>query len=235
MGETKGPKAKRARGDGAKHIYDQLRREILTLELAPGIPLDETSLSKRFEMSRSPIREALVRLSSEGLAVTLSNRSTLVAPIDVGSFPRYVEALDFLRRVHMRLAAANRTQADLSAMQECAKEFDKAVAEDDYLKISATNREFHMAIADAGKNQYLAKPYREILDQGRRLVHLNFEHLRANSEDGAQGLDHQDMIAAIEKQDAAKAEKLGHDHTRKFHDRFMNSLKANYVSGFSFD
>ena len=92
-----------------------------------------------------------------------------------------------------------------------------------------------MAIADAGKNQYLAKPYREILDQGRRLVHLNFEHLRANSEDGAQGLDHQDMIAAIEKQDAAKAEKLGHDHTRKFHDRFMNSLKANYVSGFSFD
>lgn len=235
MGQTKDPKAKRARGDGAKHIYDQLRREILTLELAPGIPLDETSLSKRFEMSRSPIREALVRLSAEGLAVTLSNRSTLVAPIDVGSFPRYVEALDFLRRVHMRLAAANRTQADIDAMQECAKEFDTAVAEGNYLKISATNREFHMSIAEAGKNFYLAKPYREILDQGRRLVHLNFEHLRANSEDGAQGRDHQEIIDAIEMQDAAKAEKLGHDHTRKFHDRFMNSLKANYIVGFSFD
>lgn len=234
MTETKASATKRARGDGAKYVYDQLRREILTLELAPGVPLDETSLSKRFEMSRSPIREALVRLSANGLAVTLSNRSTLVAPIDVSEFPHYVQALDFLRRVHMRLAAANRTEADLKIINKCAQAFDEAVAQDDYLMISSTNREFHMSIAEAGKNQYLCRPYRELLDQGRRFVHLNFGHLRATSKDGAQGSDHQQMIDAIENQDAALAEKLGHEHTRKFHDRFMDSLKADYITKFSF-
>ena len=51
-------------------------------ELAPGAPLDEVSLSERFGLSRSPIREALARLSSEGLVVTLPSRSTVVTPID---------------------------------------------------------------------------------------------------------------------------------------------------------
>jgi DNA-binding GntR family transcriptional regulator len=235
MAKQAGKSVKHARGDGAKYVYNELRREILSLELAPGVPLDETSLSKRFEMSRSPIREALVRLSAEGLAVTLSNRSTLVAPIDVGSFPRYVEALDFLRRAHMRLAAANRTDTDLATIEQRGSDFEKAVESDDYLDISATNREFHMAIAEAGKNLYLAKPFRELLDQGRRFVHLNFDFLRANSEDGAHTLDHQQMIDAIRNQDAEKAERLGHEHTIKFHDRFMNSLKADYLTGFKFD
>lgn len=235
MMEIKKAVKKRVRGDGAKHVYEQLRREILTLELKPGVPLDETSLSKRFEMSRSPIREALVRLSANGLAVTLSNRSTLVAPIDVGEFPRYVEALDFLCRVHMRLAAANRNEDDLAIMNTCANAFDEAIIEDDYLKISATNREFHMSIAEAGKNRYLCHPYRELLDQGRRFVHLNFGHLRATSEDGAHGPEHRQIIKAIDHQDAAQAEKLGHEHTRKFHDRFMESLKANYISDISFE
>lgn len=220
---------KRARGGGAKHVYDVLRREILTLELAPGLPLDETSLSKRFELSRSPIREALVRLAAEGLAVTLSNRSTLVAPIDVAGFPRYVEALDLLRRVHMRLAAKHRTEADLEVLRAAAADFENAVAQADDLSISKTNREFHMSIAIAGKNEYLAKPFRELLDQGRRFVHLNFNYLRATSQIMSHGRDHDDMIEAIESQDTDLAERLGHEHTQKFHDRFVASLKAKYI------
>jgi DNA-binding GntR family transcriptional regulator len=226
---------KRARGDGARFVYDELRREILTLELAPGVPLDETSLSKRFEMSRSPIREALVRLAAEGLAVTLSNRSTLVAPIDVAGFPRYVEALDFLRRIHMRLAAKNRTEQDLDTMRKAARAFEAAVAEENDLKISSTNRDFHMAIAAAGKNQYLSKSFRELLDQGRRFVHLNFDYLRATSSEMRQGEDHQEMIKAIEQKDAARAEQIGHEHTKAFHDRFVKTLEANYFDDFEIE
>jgi DNA-binding GntR family transcriptional regulator len=112
MVETRQPASKQAKGRGAKHVYDELKREILTLEIEPGTPLDETTLSNRFAMSRSPVREALVRLSADGLVVMLSNRSTLVAPIDLAGFPQYVEALDFLQRINTRLAARHRREAD---------------------------------------------------------------------------------------------------------------------------
>src|SRR5262245_45225445 len=92
---TKGTKA-----PGWKNVYDVLRTEILSLELVPGQPLDETTLAQRFGLSRSPVREALIRLSGEELVVTLPNRSTMVAPIALAAFPKYVEALDVTQRMH---------------------------------------------------------------------------------------------------------------------------------------
>src|SRR5260221_9071506 len=62
------PAADRAgRGLGVQTIYSALKRDIVELTLAPGQPLDEMRLSERFAMSRTPIREALVRLAAEGL------------------------------------------------------------------------------------------------------------------------------------------------------------------------
>ena len=72
----------RKRGSGVKLAYDVLRDEILDLVLQPGSAIDEVQLAERFNMSRTPIREALVRLAAEGLIHTLPNRSTLVAPIE---------------------------------------------------------------------------------------------------------------------------------------------------------
>ena len=73
MDESEG---KRTRGAGWKDIYTTLRNEILSLVLKPGQLLDEMSIAERFDMSRSPVREALIRLASDELVVTLSNRST---------------------------------------------------------------------------------------------------------------------------------------------------------------
>ena len=56
-------KTDRKRGSGVKHVYDVLRDEIIGLELAPGSPIDEIQLAERFVMSRTPIREALVKLA----------------------------------------------------------------------------------------------------------------------------------------------------------------------------
>src|SRR4030095_13154476 len=93
---------KRTREPGWRSVYDTLRTEILALTLAPGQLLDETSLAERFGLSRSPVREALIRLAAEDLVVTLPNRSTIVAPIDLASFPKYVDALDIAQRMTSR-------------------------------------------------------------------------------------------------------------------------------------
>jgi DNA-binding GntR family transcriptional regulator len=235
MKKNQAPARKHAKGRGAKFVYDELRREILTLELEPGVPLDETSLSQRFSMSRSPIREALVRLSADGLVVTLSNRSTLVAPIHLGEFPRYVEALDFLQRINTRLAAKFRTATELDLMTEAAKAFDRASAENDYLKMSATNRDFHMSVAEAGKNLYLVKPYGQLLDEGRRILHTHFDFIQSSTTDRILATDHTDIIEAIRRQDVLEADRLAHEHTRQFHDRFINFLKARYEDDFDFE
>ena len=167
--------SKRVRGMGSKSVYDTLRNEILALALPPGQLLDETTLAERFAMSRSPIREALIRLAGEELVVTLSNRSTIVAPIEVASFPKYVEALDVAQRMNTRLAAALRTEADLKIIARRQKEFEAAVKTGQHLKMSEANKQFHMAVAYAGKNAYLASFYERLLNQGQRMLHLHFE------------------------------------------------------------
>src|SRR6218665_2988690 len=86
------------RGEGAKFVYEILRDEILDLVLAPGSPIDEIQLSQRLSTSRTPIREALVRLVSEGLVTTLPNRSTVVSPIDFLSLHTFFDAITLMYR-----------------------------------------------------------------------------------------------------------------------------------------
>jgi DNA-binding GntR family transcriptional regulator len=225
----KNPEAK-GKAAGWKGVYDVLRREILSLTLQPGELLDETGLSRRFGFSRSPIREALIRLSGDGLVVNLPNRTTIVAPIDIARLPHYVDALDLAQRINTRLAAELRSEADLAAIAGEQQGFIAAVASGDYLAMSETNKNFHMAIARAGRNPYLAGFYEKLLDEGRRLLHLHFDYIDRTRDGRLLTDEHEEMIEAIRARDVASADRLAHLHTRQFRDRFLDFLRANYTS-----
>src|SRR6478752_10853564 len=107
----------RKRGSGAKMVYDLLRDEILDLVLAPGSPIDEVQLAERFKMSRTPIREALVRLAGEGLIDTLPNRPTMVSNLDFLNMTPFFDALVLMYRVTTRLAAQNHRPEDLAIIR----------------------------------------------------------------------------------------------------------------------
>jgi DNA-binding GntR family transcriptional regulator len=222
---------RRAKGTGWKHAYETLRDEILVLTLAPGAPLDETTLADRFGMSRSPVREALIRLAGDGLVVALSNRSTIVAPVDVQSFPRYVDALDVAQRMNTRLAALMRTDADLVAIARAQVSFEAAVAGGSHLAMSGTNKDFHMAIAEAGKNPYLSAFYERLLDQGRRILHLHFAYLERTRDGEILTDEHSRMLDAITARDAELADRLAHEHTRQFRANFMAYLTETHADG----
>ena len=128
-------------------------------------------------MSRSPVREALIRLAGDDLVVALSNRSTVVAPIDVQSFPKHVEALDIAQRMNTQLAAELRTDLNLKTMARRQWEFVAAVNAGRHLAMSEANKSFHMAIADLGRSPYLAAFFERLLNQGRRMLHLHFAYL----------------------------------------------------------
>ena len=222
-----------AKGTGWKSVYETLRTEILSLTLAPGQMLDETSLADRFNLSRSPVREALIRLSGEELVVMLPNRSTIVAPIEVASFSKYVEALDIAQRMNTRLAAELRTDHDLKVIAEKQRKFVAAVKINNQLLMSETNKNFHMSIARAGQNPYLMGFYERLLNQGRRMLHLHFEFLERTHEGYLLTDEHDEMIKAIKNRDADRADSLAHAHTRQFRDNFIDFMKENYTTDVS--
>jgi len=230
--ETKRP-TKVPRAASWTAVHEVLRDEIIGLVLPPGAPLDETTLAERFGLSRSPVREALIRLAGEGLVVTLANRSTIVAPLEIATFPKYVEALDLAQRMNARLAAQLRTAADLAAMRRRQAAVVAAAAGGDRLLMSETNKAFHMAVAQAGKNPYLIAFYERLLDQGRRMLHMHFDFLERTGDGYLLTDEHDEMIAAIEARDADRADALAHAHTRQFRDGFIRFMSENYATDLS--
>jgi DNA-binding GntR family transcriptional regulator len=205
------PQPERKRGSGVKMVYDVLRDEILDLTLAPGSPIDEVQLAERFAMSRTPIREALVRLSGEGLVDTLPNRSTMVAPIDFLKLNTFFEAITLMYRVTTRLAAQHHKPADLVTIRALQVEFAAAVAAQDALGMIATNRAFHAAIAEAGRNPYFTALFCRLLDEGRRILRLYYQSF----DDRLPQVyveEHDAMIAAIAARDTEAADRLAKAH-----------------------
>ncbi len=118
---------KAANKSSAEEIYNTLRQEILTLKLAPGSGIDELSLSARFNISRVPIREVLKRLAGSGLVEISKNKMSMVAPLNISDFPKYIDALDLNQRIVTVLAARLRSTDDLNNIKKCMERFNKAI------------------------------------------------------------------------------------------------------------
>lgn len=206
------PERKPVRGSGADTVYQTLRAEILTLKLEPGTLLDETDLAERFGLSRSPIREALIRLAAEGLVKTLRNRSSIVAPFDMIAIPSFLDASELLYRLTTRLAATNRTQAQLGRIKQLHDQHSQATRERDMALMIRLNREFHLEIAGASGNAFYANWMRQLLDQGQRILG---SYLLDVAELGDHDLEnhwidtHLGIVSAIEARDADAAEAAG--------------------------
>lgn len=204
----------RKRGSGGKMVYDLLRDEILDLVLPPGSPIDEVQLAERFKMSRTPIREALVRLAGEGLIDTLPNRSTMVSNIDFLNMHTYFDALTLMYRATTQLAAKNHRAEDMEIIAAHQAEFTAAVEAQDALGMIATNAALHLAIAEAGRNPYFTGLFKRLLDEGRRILRLYYQSY--NDRLPRRFVEeHEEMIAAIAARDVKLAEQLAHEHAEQ--------------------
>lgn len=216
----------RKRGSGVKYVYDILRTDILNLTLAPGSPIDEIQVAERLSMSRTPVREALVRLASEGLVTTLPNRSTVVSNIDFLKLNSFFEALTLMYRVTTRLAAEYRTEADLATIRARQAEFARAVEDRDALEMIATNREFHAAIAEAGRNPYYTGLFCRLLDEGRRILRIYYSSFDDRLPK-RYVIEHDDMIAAIAARDVAAADRIASAHADQIVRQIQSMIAAD--------
>ena len=228
-GPSGSPRAVGGRGFGVQTVYEALRRDIIEMTLAPGEPLDETRLSRRFAMSRTPVREAMVRLAAEGLVTTLPNRNTIVTPIDFSSVPVYFDALVLMYRVTTRLAAMHRQGNGPDRDPALGDAFARTVEAADAFGMIAVNRDFHVAIARAGRNRYFTEFFAKLLDEGRRLLRLYYssydDHLPRRFVD-----EHDEIIAALVDRDAERADRIAGDHAGQVVRQIQNFLAQGGVA-----
>jgi len=161
---------KTPRVTGSKAVYEALRRAIICLEIEPGTMLEEEQLCERYKVSRTPVREALIRLSSEGLVEGQPNRGVRVAALQLADVVDHYEAMDVLMPIAGRFAAARRTDADVAHLKQALLQFATAVRQEDFEGMIESNHDLHVAIGNAGHNRSLARGYAQMLGDKLRLA-----------------------------------------------------------------
>lgn len=227
----------RPKGTGAQRVFDALRDDILHLRLRPGAHIEEAALEKRFKVSRTPVREALIRLAAAGLVTLLPNRGAQVAQIDISEVPQFFEALDLCQRLVLRLASARRDEDDLARLDALNRDFAAAAKQHDVVAMSEINHDFHAAMGAACGNKYVRALYDDLLSVGLRLARSAFTTGLSEQAPERGYYDevvghHQDMIDAIRRQDAAAGEALGRAHTALFRGRLVRAMEANLATEF---
>lgn len=210
--------------DGAK-VARRIREAILRLELRPGAVLDEAELAATMNVSRTPVREAIIQLISDGL-VKREGRKALVATLDFDEVPKLYDALLVASRMVHRLAAENRSAADLAAMKEAMLDFERSMESATGVERSEANQRFHMAISRAGRNRFFTEFYDAIVQNTIRLARACFANPSAMEyapnmpgEEVSRHLaetarQHRAIYAAIEAGDVELADSLAVEHHR---------------------
>jgi DNA-binding GntR family transcriptional regulator len=218
------------KGTGTRHVYDAIQQRILSLDLPPGSDLDEASLVRNFGVSRTPVREALIRLASEGLVVLLPNRGARVAPLELSRIRSFFEALDLTQRAVTRWAAARRSDADLVKIDQHRQAFEKMAGKHDEDGMNLANRDFHVAIAAACGNTHLQEGYARLLNEGFRLSRLSLAY--GDTGKGRSDLDqivdeHRLISGHIADRSQDEADAVASAHTNTFRARINVYLESS--------
>jgi DNA-binding GntR family transcriptional regulator len=193
---------------------------------------------QHFGISRTPVREALLRLWADGLVVLPPNRGARVAPLDVSNLRHFYEALELCQRACMYWAALRATPAQIDTIREEMLKFEAAVSKRDGNAMAHDNLTFHNAIGAAAGNTYIASAYDRILREGMRISKFAVTNEFDEKKTLASHLnkiirDHRDMVAAIQRKDVVRAEKLGASHAKLARLRTMEGLTASQAAGVS--
>ncbi len=141
----------------AGRIAEQIKRRIVTGQLKPGHKLVEKELAAACNVSRTPLREALARLVSEGLAVSVPYRGIFVRRISLRHVREIYELRIGIEGLAAMLAAERSRKADLNRLEKLLIAMDAERAGDDADELKLLNEKFHRGIAEASGNSLLVE------------------------------------------------------------------------------
>ena len=195
-------------------LYTDLKRQILTMELEPGISLDETNLGEQYNLSRTPVRDVLRQLAGEGFLTIEANRGSFVSPLTYKALKDFFQIAPPIYAVIARLAAKNRTAKQLKTLKETQANFRKAINAAKPEKMAFYNNQFHLVMGEMADNQYLWPSLQRLLIDHGRIGHTFYRPQNQKMIDDleASSRHHDQFIIALENHDSETAEKLVHEH-----------------------
>jgi len=183
-------------------VYQQLRAQIIALDIPPGAALSENDLASAFGVSRTPVREALLRLADEGLVEIVPKSGTTVSRIPYAQLSEAIVIRKALEEVAVREASLRGTKSQFTGLWALIERQREAAKADDRDAFHAADEAFHAAIAEAAGYPGIWRLVNQVKVQVDRMRHLTLPEsgrmLRVTKEHAA-------VLTAMEKRDGDKA------------------------------
>ena len=182
-------------------VFTTLKKAILKGELQPGDRLMELQLAEKMGVSRTPIREAIHKLSKEGLVTLIPRKGAEVAGISRKMLTDVLQVRMNLEKMAFSLAFGNMNSDSVSKLNMYQSDFVRAVESGDILKMTEADENFHFVIYDAADNNKL----REILENLKEnMYRYRLEYLRNHECRNLLVSEHEEMVQSIKDQDLAR-------------------------------
>ena len=217
------PAVKRSLADD---VVDRLRDAIFHGSFKPGEPLREEQLAALLDVSRGPIREALVQLEREGLVLVRRHRGATVARLSRTDLEDVYSLRLALERLAVQRAARYATNTDFAAMEAVLHSFDIAMSRGPSEKeVAELDIRFHDLIYQAAHHQRLYDCWANLKSQiyifllSRNVADPDFREITVKS--------HADLLEALRTRDEARATTEIEDHLRGAYDRVVRGYSAD--------
>jgi DNA-binding GntR family transcriptional regulator len=205
----------------ADRAYAEMRDRIVTLRIPPGSPIDEDALGKELEMGRTPVREAIKRLSLENLVTVFPRRGTFASEINITDLAHIADVRVQLE-AHAAFRAAERiAPAQRDELEELLAELERTGESEDPRALVDLDTRVHRFIYRCADNPYLEETLGRYLNLSLRIWHLVIDRLPHLS---ARVHEHSDLLAAIRDGDAERARTIAGDHVITFEQEIRSVL-----------
>jgi DNA-binding GntR family transcriptional regulator len=204
----------------SEKAYRLIKQKVITLELPPSAVIDEQVLMRELDLGRTPIREALQRLDSEGLVNIVPRRGTFVSDISITDLQAIFELRTVLEGFCARLAAQRITDEQIAKMESVLRDLER-VDGGDHRALMSLDKRFHSLLYAAADNEFLAATLDRLYDLSLRLWHLVLNHLegvRHSIEQNGRVID------ALREGDGAGAAALMQEHIVEFQQKIKAVL-----------
>lgn len=160
-------------------VYQSLRNAIVDGTFTPGEKLVDTELERWLGVSRTPIREAVLRLARSGLVIAKPGRSTVVAPLDSRATLQAQAVAAAMHELAIREAGPHLSAADLDRMRAANRDFAAALQRDDADAALAADDAFHAVAVDVAGNPFIRDALEAVTPLLRRIERLRFSSVAA--------------------------------------------------------
>jgi len=192
-----------------EEVAERLREQIFAHELAPGSWLDEQSLALQFGISRTPMREAIKVLASEGLVTTKMNKGAYVTEVDRRDLEQIFTILSLLEGQAAKETAIRASEDQLTQLDNLHHRLEKAAADRDIEQFFEINVKFHDLIQEIAGNKWM----NGVIEDLRKVLKLQRRDSLSRSGRLLSSLvEHREILQAILKRDPVAAESSMRKH-----------------------